>query len=43
MTRSPAGCTGSPGYENEDFRWVRELPDYKKHFAGEMMGLSAFL
>ena len=37
------GCTVSPGYENQDFRWVRELPDHKQHFTGEMQGLEAFL
>jgi uncharacterized protein len=37
------GCTVSPGYEDQDFRWVRELPDHKQHFAGEMKGLEAFL
>jgi uncharacterized protein len=37
------GCTVSPGYEDEDFRWVRELPDHKQHFAGAMIGLQAFL
>jgi predicted cupin superfamily sugar epimerase len=37
------GCTVSPGYEDADFRWVRELPDHKQHFAGEMRGLEAFL
>ena len=37
------GCTVSPGYENQDFRWVRELPDHQRHFRGEMQGLEAFL
>jgi predicted cupin superfamily sugar epimerase len=37
------GCTVSPGYEAEDFRWVRELPDYRPHFTGEMKALEAFL
>ncbi len=37
------GCTVSPGYEDQDFRWVRELPGHKDHFNGEMMGLQAFL
>ncbi len=37
------GCTVSPGYENQDFRWVRELSDHKQHFTGEMRGLEAFL
>jgi predicted cupin superfamily sugar epimerase len=37
------GCTVSPGYENQDFRWVRELPDHQQHFTGAMKGLEAFL
>ncbi len=37
------GCTVSPGYENQDFRWVRELPDHRQHFGGDMRGLEAFL
>jgi uncharacterized protein len=37
------GCTVSPGYENQDFRWVRELPDHKRHFSGEMAALAGFL
>ena len=37
------GCTVSPGYEDQDFRWVREVPDHGQHFAGEMRGLEAFL
>ncbi|MGC1457864.1 MAG: cupin domain-containing protein [Steroidobacteraceae bacterium] len=37
------GCTVSPGYEEQDFRWVRELPDRKQHFTGAMGGLEAFL
>lgn len=37
------GCTVSPGYEDQDFRWVRELPDHRQHFTGEMLGLTAFL
>jgi uncharacterized protein len=37
------GCTVAPGYEAEDFRWVRELPDHKAHFTGPMAGLEAFL
>ncbi len=37
------GCIVSPGYENQDFRWVRELPDHQQHFTGEMKGLEAFL
>ena len=37
------GCTVSPGYEDRDFRWVREVPDHKQHFSGEMRGLEAFL
>ena len=38
-----AGCTVSPGYEDQDFRWVRELPDHRQHFTKDMMGLEAFL
>jgi hypothetical protein len=38
-----AGCTVSPGYENQDFRWVREIPGHRQHFTGDMMGLEAFL
>jgi predicted cupin superfamily sugar epimerase len=38
-----AGCTVAPGYEDQDFRWVRELPDHKAHFDGPMRGLEAFL
>jgi predicted cupin superfamily sugar epimerase len=37
------GCTVSPGYEEQDFRWVRELPDHRQHFTHDMMGLQAFL
>jgi predicted cupin superfamily sugar epimerase len=37
------GCTVSPGYEAQDFRWVRELPDHQGHFMHEMVGLQAFL
>jgi uncharacterized protein len=37
------GCTVSPGYEDPDFRWVRELADHRRHFTGEMKGLEAFL
>ena len=37
------GCTVCPGYEDQDFRWVRELPDHKQHFTHDMMGLQAFL
>jgi predicted cupin superfamily sugar epimerase len=37
------GCTVAPGYEDQDFRWVREVPDHKQHFSGEMRGLEAFL
>ncbi len=37
------GCTVSPGYENHDFKWVRELPGHQQHFTGGMMGLKAFL
>ena len=37
------GCTVAPGYEEQDFRWVRELPDHQQHFTHEMMGLQAFL
>ena len=37
------GCTVSPGYEDRDFRWVRELPDHRQHFTHEMRGLEAFL
>jgi uncharacterized protein len=37
------GCTVSPGYEPEDFRWVRELTDHQPHFTGEMKALEAFL
>ena len=37
------GCTVSPGYEEQDFRWVRELPDHRQHFTGAMGGLEAFL
>lgn len=37
------GCTVAPGYEAEDFRWVRELPDHPAHFTGPMQGLEAFL
>jgi predicted cupin superfamily sugar epimerase len=38
-----AGCTVAPGYENQDFRWVREIPDHRQHFTGDMRGLEAFL
>ena len=38
-----AGCTVAPGYENQDFRWVREMPGHRQHFTGEMRGLEAFL
>jgi uncharacterized protein len=37
------GCTVSPGYEEQDFRWVRELPDHQQHFIHELVGLQAFL
>jgi predicted cupin superfamily sugar epimerase len=37
------GCTVSPGYEDQDFRWVRELPDHRQHFTRDMRGLEAFL
>ena len=37
------GCTVAPGYEEQDFRWVRELPDHQPHFTGEMKALEAFL
>jgi predicted cupin superfamily sugar epimerase len=37
------GCTVSPGYEEQDFRWVREVPGHRAHFSGEMKGLEAFL
>ncbi|HTY92252.1 MAG TPA: cupin domain-containing protein [Steroidobacteraceae bacterium] len=37
------GCTVSPGYENQDFRWVRELPDYRRHFMADMAALADFL
>ena len=37
------GCTVSPGYEEQDFRFVRDLPDHKPHFTGELRGLEAFL
>jgi predicted cupin superfamily sugar epimerase len=37
------GCTVSPGYEDQDFRWVRELPDHRQHFTHDMRGLEAFL
>ena len=37
------GCTVAPGYEPEDFRWVRDLPDHQPHFTGEMKALEAFL
>ena len=37
------GATVAPGYEHQDFRWVRELADHKAHFSGEMRGLEAFL
>jgi hypothetical protein len=37
------GCTVSPGYEEQDFRWVREVPGHREHFSGEMKGLEAFL
>ena len=37
------GCTVSPGYENQDFRWVRELTGHAQHFTGDMMGLEALL
>ncbi len=37
------GCTVSPGYEEQDFRWVRELPDHRQHFTHDMTGLQGFL
>jgi predicted cupin superfamily sugar epimerase len=37
------GCTVSPGYEAQDFRWVRELAEHPSHFTGEMKPLEAFL
>lgn len=37
------GCTVSPGYEEADFRWVREVAGHRAHFTGEMRGLEAFL
>ncbi len=37
------GCTVAPGYESEDFCWVRDLPNRAAHFIGDMMGLEAFL
>jgi predicted cupin superfamily sugar epimerase len=37
------GCTVSPGYENQDFRWVREIADHGQHFSGDMTGLKVFL
>jgi predicted cupin superfamily sugar epimerase len=37
------GCTVSPGYEDQDFRWVREVPGHRQHFTGAMQGLQAFL
>jgi predicted cupin superfamily sugar epimerase len=37
------GCTVCPGYEDQDFRWVRELPDHRQHFTNDMRGLEAFL
>jgi hypothetical protein len=38
-----AGCTVAPGYENQDFRWVRELTGHREHFCGDMMGFEVFL
>jgi hypothetical protein len=38
-----AGCTVAPGYEHQDFRWVREMPGHRDHFTGAMRGLEAFL
>jgi uncharacterized protein len=37
------GCTVAPGYEERDFRWVRELPGHQAHFSGAMKGLEALL
>jgi len=37
------GCTVAPGYEDQDFRWVREVPGHRMHFTGVMRGLEAFL
>ncbi|HTV79464.1 MAG TPA: cupin domain-containing protein [Steroidobacteraceae bacterium] len=38
-----AGCTVAPGYEQHDFRWVRELPGHEQHFTGGMKALEALL
>jgi uncharacterized protein len=38
-----AGCTVAPGYEHEDFRWVRELTGHRGHFSGDMMGFEVLL
>lgn len=38
-----AGCTVAPGFEYQDFRWVRDLPDHRRHFDGEMKTLEALL
>lgn len=40
---SLVGCTVGPGFEFEDFRFVRELSDHEAHFTGELAELANVL